>query len=479
MIPRQLSCQTRGRRRSGTLAAAALVLLIALLGGGVSTAAPSQAPSNTSPPTVSGTARQGQTLTGTTGVWSGTPPVSLSFQWLRCDAGNPNLCTAVAGAASPTYVLKDDDVGRRMRLRVTGTNSQGSASALSAPTAVVVSTSAPLNTAEPAISGTARFGSTLTASTGSWSGATPMTFTFQWRRCDASGGASDGSNCPVIAGATGSTYVIASADVGQRLRVRVTATNGAGSATATSNATGVIPAVATRPVNTAPPVATGSYVQGQILRAVPGTWTGTGPISYTYRWLRCNSGGTGCVTIAGATGTEYLVRAADVGSTLRVQVTARNSLGSATATSGPTQVVVVPGPAPPAGVITLPTGERSIPVTSVPSDHRLVIDRVELSPSPVRTRNTTISVRIKVKDTRGYVVRDALVFLRSTPVVTTTPPIAATRQDGWIEYHVQPEPDFPIRNGYSVQFFVRAYRQGDPPLAGVAGYRLVQVATAR
>jgi hypothetical protein len=451
---------TNSRRKvtllGGTIAA---LLLVSLLGSSASTAARTQAPRNTSLPTVSGTPRQGQALTGTTGVWSGTSPVSFAFQWLRCNPANANLCAAVASATSATYVLRDDDVGRRMRFRVTASNADGSASALSAATSVIVASSAPLNTAEPTISGTPRFRATLTASTGSWTGATPITYAYQWLRCDASGGRPDGSNCAIVAGAT----------------------NAFGSATATSNATAVVPPEGTRPVNTRPPTATGSYVQGQVLRASPGTWTGAAPITFAFRWLRCNANGSGCATIVAATDNSYFIRNTDVGSTLRVQVTARNSLGSATAVSGPTRVIVAPGPPPPpppGGVITLPNGERSIPVTSVPANHRLVVDRVLFTPNPVRSRNTIISMRIKIKDTRGYVVRDALVFARSTPLVTVVPAISRTGQDGWIRYDVRPEADFPIRRGYSVQFFVKAYRQGDPPLAGVAGYRLVQVRTA-
>jgi hypothetical protein len=48
-----------------------------------------------------------------------------------------------------------------------------------------------------------------------------------------------------------------------------------------------------------------------------------------------------------------------------------------------------------------------------------------------------------------------------------------------VQYGVRPEADFPLRDGYNVQFYVKAYRTGDPVLAGVAGSRLVQVGTAR
>ena len=41
-----------------------------------------QAPQNTAPPTISGTPRDGQTLTATDGTWTGSP--SLTREWLRC-----------------------------------------------------------------------------------------------------------------------------------------------------------------------------------------------------------------------------------------------------------------------------------------------------------------------------------------------------------------------------------------------------------
>ncbi|MGZ4382885.1 MAG: hypothetical protein ACXVZ3_15840, partial [Gaiellaceae bacterium] len=98
-------------------------------------------------------------------------------------------------------------------------------------------------------------------------------------------------------------------------------------------------------------------------------------------------------------------------------------------------------------------------------------------PSPVRSRGESITVSITVKGTRGYFGRNAYVFLCSTPIVTSTPTDAQTSTDCKIVYSVTPESDFPIKNGYSVQFFVKAYRSGDPALAGISGTRLVQVAT--
>jgi hypothetical protein len=114
----------------------------------------------------------------------------------------------------------------------------------------------------------------------------------------------------------------------------------------------------------------------------------------------------------------------------------------------------------------------------VPRDQRLIVSQVVFSPNPVTSRSQLITVRVRVKDTRGYVVRDALVFVRSTPRVTSGGDRQITTTDGWVTYQLAPNANIRIRTGYNVQFFVKAYRTGDPGLAGVAGYRLVQVRTA-
>ena len=98
------------------------------------------------------------------------------------------------------------------------------------------SEAAPTNTTEPRIMGDPNVGSTLTATRGIWTGS-PTAYRYQWVRCPDSGGRADGSDCASIGGATTQQYVLARADAGKRIRVRVTATNGDGAQTAASNAT--------------------------------------------------------------------------------------------------------------------------------------------------------------------------------------------------------------------------------------------------
>jgi hypothetical protein len=351
--------------------------------------------------------------------------------------------------------------------------------ALTSGSARALTQAAPHNTAEPQVSGTPVAGSTLTTTSGIWTGSAPINYAYQWVRCPASGGKFDGSDCASISGAATSAYVVGPGDVGRRLRVRVTASNADGSATAASNATAtVVSAAAGRPRNVRPPSISGSTSLGSTLHGDAGTWAGAQPITYTFQWLRCDPGGNNCLQLSGQTDDAYTLRDGDIGRTLRLRVGARNFVGARNRLSART-AVVSGGPGLPPGAVKLGNGEVSIPATSVPAAERLIVDRVDFSPNPVRSITTPITIRVKVKDTRGFDVRDVLVFLRSTPLVTSTPAEVRTADDGTVNFTVQPEADFPIRNGYNVQFFVKAHRQGDNPLGGIAGYRLVQVATAR
>ena len=150
-----------------------------------------------------------------------------------------------------------------------------------------------------------------------------MTYAYQWFYCDQTG-----SKCAPIVGYTQSTYKPVVYDVGGRNKVRVTATNGAGSAQAYSALTDVITAApeATRPVNTTAPTIAGTPQVGKSLTASAGTWMGAQPIGYKYQWRRCASGT--CTAISGATSTTYMPVTGDVGATLKVDVTATNLSGT-------------------------------------------------------------------------------------------------------------------------------------------------------
>jgi hypothetical protein len=105
------------------------------------------------------------------------------------------------------------------------------------------------------------------------------------------------------------------------------------------------PAVARRaPVNVGAPVVNGTAKIGRLLTAAAGRWKGARPIGYQYQWTQCAAGR--CIDIAGATGRTYTVVLGDVGSTLRVVVTARNRAGKATAVSDGTALVLPAVPAP-------------------------------------------------------------------------------------------------------------------------------------
>jgi len=193
----------------------------------------------------------------------------------------------------------------------------------------------PVNTALPAISGTPTEGQALTASNGTWSNA-PTSYAYQWLRCK-----SNGKSCVSVANGTQTTYTLVGADAGHTMRVRVTAINADGSASAESAQTATVAKAASSaaPKNTSPPVISGTPRVGQTLTTSDGNWSGS-PTSFTYQWQRCDADNlVACTNVAGATAKTYLLHLVDLGFRLRVAVTAHNAKGMATATSAPTTII--------------------------------------------------------------------------------------------------------------------------------------------
>jgi hypothetical protein len=135
------------------LAGAALAAAVAVgVLEGTGEAARQVAPSNTAPPTITGTPEEGQTLTANRGQWSGSGTIQYEYRWQRCDRDGGS-CAAISGATQRTYVLKAVDAGNTLRIRVTATNNDGSASETSAPTAVVRAAARPAPTGCPSGTG--------------------------------------------------------------------------------------------------------------------------------------------------------------------------------------------------------------------------------------------------------------------------------------------------------------------------------------
>jgi hypothetical protein len=312
-----------------------LVLALLAAGAGAAPAAafgmPAQlptgpAPVNTIAPGVSGTARQGQTLSASTGTW--TPlGASYTYQWQHNMGSGFIDITAATGA---TFLLQGADINSNLRVVVTATNGNGQASATSSAVGPVLP-GAPVDATAPSVSGALLRGSALAVNAGVWS---PMAnrFGLQWER-------NSGGGFQNIAGASGSSYVLTKADEGASIRAMVTAVNDYGLVTLLTAAIG--PVQAAPPVDSAPPTVVGAAQRGTKLVATTGSWTGSGN-AYVIQWQR--DSGSGFQAISGATSPSYTLTAADEGATLRVLVTVTNVDATASQASQATQAVA-PAPA--------------------------------------------------------------------------------------------------------------------------------------
>jgi hypothetical protein len=291
------------------------------------------APLDSGAPVISGTAQQGNPLSVSTGAWS-NGPTGYDYVWEDCDSSG-TVCSPIDGATSSGYTLQASDVGSTIIAVVTASNLGGQGSAASDVVGPVLPT-APVESSAPVISGTAQQGGALSVSTGGWSND-PTAYSYAWQDCD-----STGSSCATIAGAASNTYKLTAADIGSYVGVIVTASNSGGKNPATSDVVGpVLPAV---PVESSAPVISGTAQQGGALSVSTGGWSNN-PTGYAYVWEDCNSSGTVCSAIGGATSSSYTLQPSDVGEYVSATVTASNSGGQTPATSVTVGVVLPAAPA--------------------------------------------------------------------------------------------------------------------------------------
>ena len=132
-----------------------------------------------------------------------------------------------------------------------------------------------------------------------------------------------------------------------------------------------------------------------------------------------------------------------------------------------------------AGAVRLADGSSSIPSSSVLKPHRLVIKQVVFKPTIVRSSRNPITIRFRVLASRGMVVRNAAVWMRTLPLqVVTTVKAKRTSMTGWVTFTVRPTNVLKLKKGGRVNIFVRASTPGQPIIGGTSTRRIVSLRTA-
>ncbi len=296
-------------------------------------------------------------------------------------------------------------------------------------------------------------------------------------RCDKDGGA-----CTDIGGATDAAgYTLLGDDVGHTIRLRVAAKNADGTTSSTSVPTAVIASAAVAPPQaSSPPTVTGTPKEGQKLVGHNGSWTGS-PTSYTYSWLRCDSVGSSCSSIGGATDVNgYILKKPDVGTTLRLRVEAKNGGGTTTATSDPTVLIAAGSSAPAPAPSGCAKSGGTIPIGSVSAPARLTIDQAQIVPRTVTFNTNSVTARFHVSACNGP-VQGALIYVTAVPYAQfTIPNEQATGSDGWVTLQLNALSGFPVSGKQQLLvMFVRARKGGEPVLAGISSRRLVSFRVTR
>ena len=318
------------RKRTLTRGIALFALLISLL---PISAAHATGPVSNSAPTVSGTLAVGQSLVASPGSWTPTP-ASYTYQWWSCTSQTLSACSLISGATNASYTLAVNDGGNFFYVQVTALAADGGTTANSAITGRVLTQ--PTVLVAPAITGSVLVGTTLSLSSGTWSGATSPAFSYQWQKCTTS----DVATCTNIANATSTGFTVTSAEVGFYLRGGVSIAANAFNLAA-STFSGLTSQISSEPITLTLPAITGLVAVDEVLTADRGTFAAFPVPTYTQQWQSCTSTDiTTCTPIDGATALTYTVKSGDVGKYFRIMVTASNNLGVKGSPSGLTTVAI-------------------------------------------------------------------------------------------------------------------------------------------
>ena len=295
-------------------------------------------------PSLIGTARIGEEITGDEGVWRGFPKPDTVYSWYTCTVATPAApvriaaasgvgvvppaaCTKIQGASRATFAVSETHLGKMLIFMVTKSNtvngtlttvnaySQSSLPAAQPPVALAkpgISSAGTVSNANPKV------GSIWTVSTGIWADPQPVK-TYQWYRCDtrvATGTTPittlPSPSCLAISGATGTSYTITAEDSGKFISIEAIASNAADTIRQWSNSTLSVLQV---PIAITPPTISGERQRSKVLTIDQGIWTGSPIPVISYQWYSCKTAiettsttpqpATNCSQISGETSATY------------------------------------------------------------------------------------------------------------------------------------------------------------------------------
>lgn len=243
------------------------------------------------------------TIAGGEFVASVVPTTGTTVQWQQETSSGSGVFTDIGGETETTLSSSSSQVGLKVRAVATYAGASTVSTATQAVTALQV-------TSAPVISGTAVEGGTLTATAAS---ANAGTLAYSWERetSPSSGTYSD-------TGVSALEYPLGVNDVGLRLRLVATTTNGSATATGTSTASSVV-------------VPSGAIAGDAVVGSTLALTATTGS---TIQWQREDSAGSGTFSdVAGETGTTYTIGSGDLGLKIRAVLTNNGATTETDATS--------------------------------------------------------------------------------------------------------------------------------------------------
>ncbi|WP_193372586.1 FG-GAP-like repeat-containing protein, partial [Planktothrix prolifica] len=299
---------------------------------------------------ITGTATQNQTLTATNTLADADGLGTLNYQWQE-SSDNGVTWTDISGATNNTFALSQAQVGKKVKVKVSYTDGQGTVETVnSSPTSLVANIN-DLPTGNVSITGTATQNQTLTA-TNTLADADGLgTLNYQWQES-----ADNGTTWTNISGATNNTFTLSQTQVGKKVQVKVSYTDLLGTAeTVNSSPTSLVANINDLPTGNVS--ITGTATQNQTLTATNTLADADGLGTLNYQWQESSDNGVTWTDISGATNNTFTLSQTQVGKKVQVKVSYTDLLGTAeTVNSSPTSLV--------ANINDLPTGNVSITGTA-------------------------------------------------------------------------------------------------------------------